>query len=178
MSDQRVRAAEMYEEARQRRFSGNPSGALVRYERCLELAEELVDRRWQAEIEREVGEMHQELYELPAALDRYERARACFTELGDAKEAWLTQLLAARVYLLRGSYQEARRQFTVVLEEAVVQGDERLEGMARAGLGQALCEEGRPEEGLPEIKRGLERLVAAAAPEADEVRDQIRALEQ
>src|SRR5262245_61362777 len=137
MSDRRVRAAEIYEEARQRRFSGNPSGALLRYERCLELAEELGDRRWQAEIEREVGEMHHELYELPAALHRYERARARFLEVGDAQEAGLTRCLAARVRLLRGSYQEAQAEFAVIVEEALARADTRLEGVARAGLGQA-----------------------------------------
>src|SRR6266511_3966861 len=102
MHSTRVHAEALHEEARQRWSTGNGSGALARLRQCLALVAELGDRRWQAELKREVGEIHHQLYELAEAFSWYQRAREGFAALGDPAEEGRTLVRLGEVEHLRG----------------------------------------------------------------------------
>jgi tetratricopeptide (TPR) repeat protein len=173
MEMSRVQAAALYEEARQRWETGNASGALARLQRCLEVVETLDDRRWQAELEREVGQIHYQLHQVAEAMDWYDRARARFASLADpAGEGWTLIRLGEAAHL-QGDYGAARARFEEALPLLRAAGDPRGEGVALGRLGQACWEAGDAPAGLRHLVHGLALLVPGEAPEAASLRDDL-----
>lgn len=174
MSDLRVEAAFLYDEAQARRESGNPSGALMRYLRCLEIAEQLGDATWRAHLELEVAQMHHALYELAEARRRYEQARAHFAEVGDAAGEATALVGWARVDHLDGHYSHALSLLPEALDHANRAGDPVAAGLALTTMGQCLWDSGNSGEGLAKMVEGVRRLAASGAPEADAAAEQLR----
>src|SRR5262249_563533 len=130
------------------------------------------------EIESEIGRMHHDLYELPAAVIRYRRAQSHYTALGDraAEAALLTRI--GQIHHLEGDYPAAPPPFTPPLPLPPAAPPPTPHTVAPAPLGQPLCETGRPAEGPPLVERALPLLESVSAPEAGSTRDQLAYLRQ
>ena len=136
--------------------------------------EALADRRWQAELEREVGQIHYQLHQVAEALDWYGRARALFAALADpVGEGWTLIRLGEAAHL-QGDYGAARAHLEEALPFLRAAGDLRGEGVALGRLGQACCEAGEAPVGLRHMVQGLALLVPGGAPEAASLRDDLR----
>lgn len=103
--------AQTYEAARERRSVGNSPGAVSRYRKAVELAEQHGDRQWAVEILSELGEMHQQAYELGEARRTYGEALARAQEAGDPAPIARLERRLAQVALLEGDLGAARAGF-------------------------------------------------------------------
>lgn len=129
-------AAELLEEAQNRRATGNPSGAMARFQRCVEVLEALGESRWQAEIEREIGDMQLDFHELHDALNHYSSARNRFAGLGEEVEEALTIGRIGQVRYLIGDYAAAADQFREALARLTDSGNPVAEAAMSEWLGR------------------------------------------
>lgn len=175
-TDRRYEAALLYEEALARRAQGNPSGAFPRYRLVLEIARELDDRVWQAQIAAELGEMYRSMCELMDARRWHEEALALYRELGDAPRAAASLLHLGEVEHLAGEMVKAEALFRQALQQQVALADRTREGVARARLGRLLWDLKREAEGMAEMIRGWMLLRESEVEEAAALATRIRAL--
>lgn len=176
VSDRRLEAAVLYEEALARRAQGNPSGAFPRYRRVLEIARELDDRVWQAQIAAELGEMYRGACELMDARRWHEDALELYRELGDAPRAAASLLHLGEVEHLSGEMAKAEMLFRQALEQQIALADRIQEGIARARLGRLLWDLKQEPEGMAEMIRGWMLLREGGEEEAEALAARIRSL--
>ncbi|MBM3459112.1 MAG: tetratricopeptide repeat protein [Armatimonadetes bacterium] len=162
------------EEARHRRDEGNIPGAAARYHRARTLAEQVESPEALATILAEAGHMYQQEFDVVTARRYYEEAIQAFHRAGSVHEEALTRFKLGQVEQLAGDLEAAERQLRTALAGLVRLQERRGEGLTRATLGQLLWDQDRPEEGVPELVRGLTLLRDAGAAEAEHVRDHIR----
>jgi tetratricopeptide (TPR) repeat protein len=174
VSDVRVDAGVLYEEAVIRRAEGNTTGAIVRYTRVLAIAEQLGDEAWRAQLLDEIGQMYQEACDLLSAREWHGRALALYEERGEAGSAARVRLRLAQVEQLAGDLERSEALFREAAAGLGAAGEFRDEALARAGLGQLLCEVKRSEEGVREMIAGLRRLDEAGEPDLEPVRGYLR----
>lgn len=168
MDELREKLVWLHAEAADRRATGNPTGAMARYLQCISICEETAEPRKVAAICLEVADMHYDLYDLAEATRWYERGEAGFVAVGDLAMASRCRLGLGKVELLKGDYAAAIAIYAGELDRILEQGDSYAEGLARIGLGQALCDSGAVTRGVPELEAGLNCLTASGAPEAAE----------
>ena len=166
IDDPRVLAGILYEEAIDRRYQGNVSGALARFRRCLELVDELGDRAWRARIEMEIADLHHLQHELDDATRWYERARATWQSLGDVTGAGRAQVGLGLVTLLRGDLGQAGALLATARADLDAAGDALGRARAELGLGMIAYQSGDREQALCWLLRAHPPLVAHHAPEA------------
>jgi len=176
VSDRRFEAAVLYEEALARRAQGNPSGAFPRYRLVLEIARELDDPVWQAQIATELGEMYRGACELLDARRWHEEALALYRRLDDAPRAATTLLHLGEVAHLSGDLGDAEAHFRAALERQLALGDRVQEGLVRARLGRLLWDTKQEAAGMAEMIRGWSLLRAGDVVEAEAMAGGIRAL--
>jgi tetratricopeptide (TPR) repeat protein len=177
-AERRLEAAELYEEALARREQGNPSGAFARYRRVLEIARELGDVRWQAQLAAELGEMYHAGCDLIDARRWYEEALELFRQLGDGAREGETLLHLAEVEQLAGETSRAEALFRECLERQVAAGDRQREGLVRSRLGRLLWGMKQEQAGMTELIRGWELLAECSPAEAEAVLRRIRELRE
>jgi tetratricopeptide (TPR) repeat protein len=173
--DRRIEAARLYEEALIRRAQGNPSGAFPRYRRILEIAAELGDQPWQAEITAELGEMYQGSCDLLDARRWHGEALRHFRELNEPRRAATTLGRMAEVEQLLGEMARAEELVREALALWVELGDRIEEGRVRGQLGNLLWEMRHEAAGAAEMLAGLAMLRGADDDTAETLRTRIRA---
>jgi tetratricopeptide (TPR) repeat protein len=173
--DRRIEAVHLYEQALVRRAQGNPSGAFPRYRRILDIAEELGDVAWQAQITAELGEMYQGSCDLLDSRRWHEEALRLFRELGDAPREAVTLVRMAQVEQLLGEMVRAEALFREALARWTELGDQREAGRVRGQLGSLLWELRQESAGAEELIAGLQALREVDAEEAAALVAQIRA---
>lgn len=176
VSDRRLEAAVLYEEALARRAQGNPSGAFPRYRLVLEIARELDDRVWQAQIAAELGEMYRSMCELMDARRWHEEALELYQGLGDEPRAAASLLHLGEVAHLAGDLERAETLFREALERQLALADRVQEGAARARLGRLLWDQKQEPEGMAEMIRGWTLLREVDEEDAEALAVRIRSL--
>ena len=173
--DRRVEAVRLYEEALVRRAQGNPSGAFPRYRRILEIAVELGDRTWQAQITAELGEMYQGSCDLLDSRRWHGEALLLFRELGDGPRAAVALGRMAQVEQLLGEMARAEALFREALACWTELGDRREAGLVRGQLGSLLWELRQESAGAAELVAALAGLREIDPEAAEALVAQIRA---
>jgi tetratricopeptide (TPR) repeat protein len=140
--------AQTYEAARERRQQGNTLGAVARYRKAAELAEQRGDHRWAAEILAELGEMHQEAYDLLEARRSYEEALERYTRAGETAAG--VHLRLAQVAQLSGDLATAEAGFRAAIQAYGAAGDRSAEGETRLALARLFWEQQRPGDAVEE----------------------------
>ena len=163
--------AQTYEAARERRQHGNTPGAVARYRKAAGLAEQHGDHGWAAEILTELGEMHQETYDLLEARRSYEEALERYTQAGETAAGVRRRL--AQVAQLSGDLAAAEAGFRAAAQAFGTGGDLPAEGEARLALARLLWERQRAADAVEEIARawslGREAKAEALSAEATEL---------
>lgn len=162
--------AQTYEAARERRQQGNTPGAVARYRKAAELAEQRGDHRWAAEILSELGEMHQEAYDLLEARRSYEEALERYTQAGEPAPGLHVRL--AQVAQLSGDLAAAETRFrTAAQAYGATGGNLCAEGEARLALARLFWEQQRPNDAVEEAAWawGLGREAGAEAASGEAV---------
>jgi tetratricopeptide (TPR) repeat protein len=175
-ADRRLEAAILYEEALARRAQGNPSGAFARYRLVLEIARELNDEVWEAQLLSELGTMYRDACELLDSRRWHREALVRFQELGDVQRCCSTLIELAHVERLSGDTTAAESLCREALASAIAQGDELTEALIRGQLGELLWALRREDEGMSELIKGLEIMRTTGSGEASGAVTAIRAL--
>lgn len=175
MKDRPLEAALLYEEAHARRAEGNPSGALARYRRLLEVAAALDDAVWCGDLCFEMGDMYQGAGDGLEARRWYGRALDAYARPGDQARAAETRRRSGEAEQLLGAMEAAEQLFQEALAGARAVEDRAIEGRALSSLGNLWWELGRADEGAAAMIQGLRLLDLAAPGDAARVQEQIRA---
>jgi tetratricopeptide (TPR) repeat protein len=167
----RFAAAQLYEEARLRRFQGNPSGAVVRYRRVLEIAGETGDRGWMGEIAAEIGEMYRDACDAMAARRWLEEALDHLRAAGEAAQAGTVLLRLGQVEQLAAAPEAATRRFEEALPLLTADSER---GEVLAGLAQVLWDLKRDEEAAAAAARAAALLRTDDPEAAEALRERVR----